>query len=228
VSSALQAALIVVVLTDLTLLGAQRWRFGIQVVALQGLAVGLTPLLAPGHGVTWAALFVAADWRAWRFVVLAAVAVSLKGVLFPRLLRRALRDAQVREEPAPPVSYSQSLALGVGLLGLATWLGGRLAVPHAPPAPLFLPCALFTMFSGLFLICARSRALTQVLGYLLLENGVYLFGLAVAPEAPLLLEMGTLLDVFLAVLVMGVALFHISRTFDSLDVDQLSALKDTD
>jgi hydrogenase-4 component E len=184
-------------------------------IALQGFAVGLTPLLL-GHAVT--------DWA--RTVVLAVAAIGLKAYLFPRLLRRALRDAQVREEASPLVGSSLSLLLGVVLLALSLWLGQRLQPPTQPPTKLFLPTALFTLFCGLFLICARSRALTQVLGYLLLENGVYLFGLAVAPEAPLLLEMGTLLDVFLAVLVMGVALFHINRAFDSIDVNRLSSLKD--
>ena len=59
-----------------------------------------------------------------------------------------------------------------------------------------------------------------------LENGIYLVGLAIAKESPLLIEMGSLLDVLFAVLVMGVAIFHIGRTFDSIEVDQLSTLKD--
>jgi hydrogenase-4 component E len=224
----LESALIFVILADVTLLGFQRWQFGIRVVALQGLAVGLMPLLLPGHRVTFEALFAHGEWEAWRLVALAAVAVPLKALLFPRLLQRALRHAQVNEEPAPLLGYSLSLVLGVAVLALSMWLGRRLSPPNAPPSPVFVPAALFTMLCGLLLICARSRALTQVLGYLVLENGVYVFGLAVAPEAPLLLEMGALLDVFLAVLVMGVALFHINRAFDSIDVNRLSALKDTE
>jgi len=76
------------------------------------------------------------------------------------------------------------------------------------------------------LIVARNNALNQVLGYLVLENGIFLTGLALALEAPLLLEMAILLDVFFGVLVMGVAIFHISRAFDSIEVDELTALKD--
>jgi hydrogenase-4 component E len=68
--------------------------------------------------------------------------------------------------------------------------------------------------------------LNQVVGYLVLEDGVYLFGLILAPEVPLLVEMGILLDVFVAVFVMGIAIFHISREFDHLEVDQLTTLKD--
>jgi len=65
----------------------------------------------------------------------------------------------------------------------------------------------------------------QTLGYLAMENGIYAFGLAFAVEEPLLVEMGVLLDVFVAVFVMGIAIYHISREFDHIDTDRLSALR---
>ena len=73
---------------------------------------------------------------------------------------------------------------------------------------------------------SRRKALTQVMGYLVLENGIYLFGITLGREAPLLVEMGVSLDVFVAVFVMGIIIFHISREFDHIDVDQLASLKD--
>ena len=69
-------------------------------------------------------------------------------------------------------------------------------------------------------------ALSQVLGYLAMENGIYAFGMAFAIQEPLMVEMGVLLDVFVAVFVMGIAIHHISREFDHIDTDKLSALKD--
>ena len=59
-----------------------------------------------------------------------------------------------------------------------------------------------------------------------MENGIYAFGMAFAVEEPLLVEMGILLDVFVAVFVMGITIYHISREFDHIDTDRLSALKD--
>jgi len=59
-----------------------------------------------------------------------------------------------------------------------------------------------------------------------MENGIYTFGVGLVRESPLLVELGVMLDVFVAVLVMGVAVFHISREFDHIDVDQLTHLKD--
>lgn len=64
-----------------------------------------------------------------------------------------------------------------------------------------------------------------MVGYLVLENGIAAFGLAVVPDVPLLVELGLLLDVFVAVFVMAIIIYHISREFDHIDADRLSALK---
>jgi hydrogenase-4 component E len=89
-----------------------------------------------------------------------------------------------------------------------------------------VPVALFTSLAGLFLIVSRKKALTQVLGYLVLENGIYAFGVGVVQGTPMLVELGVLLDVFVAVFVMGITIFHINRQFDHIDTDQLATLKD--
>jgi hydrogenase-4 component E len=212
-STFLEVCLVVVLLIDLALLGTVRSRLGVRALSLQGIAVGLVPLLIGGQG------------EAWRLWVLVILSVLLKAVVFPRLLLRALREAPVTDESAPLVGPTPSLFIGVGLLALAFGLGHRLAPPAEQASPMVFPVGLYTMLAGLYLICTRNRALTQVLGYLVLENGVFLFGQAVARESPLLIEMGALLDVMLAVLVMGAAIFHINRTFDSTDVDRLTALK---
>jgi hydrogenase-4 component E len=65
-----------------------------------------------------------------------------------------------------------------------------------------------------------------VLGFLLLENGVFVFGLLLSGFMPLMVEAGVLLDLFAAVFVMGIVMFHINREFSSLDTEKLSALKD--
>ena len=216
---ALEVTLFGLILTTLATLGSVRSQVGMQALAAQGFVVGLVPLfLFAEEG----------EWGLWRSLFLAVVSIAIKGVVFPWLLGRALRETPMREEETPLIGPSLSLILGVGLLGFAFWLTRPelLKPPQPLPSPLVMPVALFTMLAGLFVICTRNRALSQVLGYLLLENGIYVFGLAIARESPLLIEMGALLDVLFAVLVMGVAIFHIGRTFDSIEVDQLVTLKD--
>ena len=71
----------------------------------------------------------------------------------------------------------------------------------------------------------RLKAISQVLGYLVLENGVFIFGLLLLEAMPLMVEMGVLLDLLVAIFVMGIILNHINREFSSLDTRQLSTLK---
>ena len=88
-----------------------------------------------------------------------------------------------------------------------------------------MPSALFTVLAGLFVIVARRTALMQVLGFLVLENGIYTFGVGRAGDMPFLVELGVLLDLFVAVFVMGITIYHINREFDHIDTDRLDSLK---
>lgn len=212
--AAVEVILVLVVVTNLKLLGSSRLGASIRGVAMQGVLLGLLPLLA--HAGTFSA----------RFAALAAGTMAVKGLVFPRLLFRAVREAEVTREVEPYVGYVASLLVGVTALGASFWMGTRLPVPATVASPWLVPVAMFSILSGLFLIVSRKRALSQVLGFLVLENGVFTFGVGVMAETPLLVEVGVLLDVFVAVFVMGITIFHINREFDHIDTDRLSALKD--
>ena len=206
--------LVLVMLANLALLGSSRLSACIQLSAAQGILLSLLPLQVAQHG-----------WDA-RLFVFAITILVLKGFVFPALLMRTLRTADVRHEIVPVVGYVASLVFGVMTLCFCFWISSRLILPQPAPSPLVLPLALSTILIGLFLIVSRRTALMQVVGYLVLENGIYIFGVALAQEEPFLVEMGVLLDVFVAVFVMGIAIFHISREFDHIDVNQLTSLKD--
>lgn len=208
------ALIVLLILTNLRLVASSHLAACIYVVALQGLVLGLLPLL------------VGTDPLTLRACMLSGLTMGLKGIIFPWLLLRALRAVQVRKEVEPLVGYTTSLLVGAVLLALAMWFGRRLPLPVSEASPLMVPLALFTIMIGLFAIVSRRKALTQVLGYLVMENGIYAFGLTFAREEPLLVELGTLLDIFMAVFVMGITIFHISREFDHIDTDRLSLLKD--
>ena len=217
-SSLIQFILIFIVLADLTLLGSSRRRSCIQIVAAQGILLGMLPLLIPGHGMTFSAIF------------LALASIILKGVVFPRLLLRAERTAGGKREFQPIIGYSASILLGILFLVFSLWLGTRLKLPvslrESAGSQLAVPVSVYSILIGLLLIISRNKALTQVLGYLVMENGIYIFGVMFVHDQPWLVETGILLDVFVAVFVMGIAIFHISREFDHMDVDQLTVLKD--
>jgi hydrogenase-4 component E len=206
--------LVLVVLTNLKLLGSSRLGASIRVAAMQGMVLGLLPLAAHGHELTL------------RLGALAAGTIALKGIVFPWFLFRAVREAEVTREVQPYVGYVTSLLAGVLILGVSFWMCDRLPLPDTVASAWLAPVAIFSIFAGLFLIVSRKRAVSQVLGFLVLENGVYTFGVGVAPQTSLLVEAGVLLDVFVAVFVMGITLFHINREFDHIDTDRLSTLKD--
>jgi hydrogenase-4 component E len=206
--------LALVVLTNLKLLGSSRLGASIRVVAAQGVVLGLLPVLAHRPELSW------------YFVALAVGTIALKGGVFPWFLSRAVREAEVTREIEPCVGYSTSLVAGVLTLGASFWMCTRLPMPETMASAWLAPVSFFSIFTGLFLIVSRKRAVNQVLGFLVLENGVYTFGVGVASRTPLLVEAGVLLDVFVAVFVMGITIFHINREFDHIDTDRLSTLKD--
>ncbi|MGO8753212.1 MAG: hypothetical protein ACLQNE_45320 [Thermoguttaceae bacterium] len=206
------AVMVLLILTNLRLVGSSRLTACIRTVAAQAVLLGILPLLgSPGVGI--------------HAIALAAASMAIKAGLLPWLLRRAAREADVRTELEPLVGFTTSLVIALGLLGVALYLGSRLPPPGQSPAFL-IPVALFSTMIGLFVIVSRVKAVMQALGYLAMENGIYAFGMAFAIHETLLLEMGILLDVFAAVFIMGITIHHISREFDHIDTDRLSALKD--
>jgi hydrogenase-4 component E len=209
----LDRLMLLLILSDLGLLGIGRLGPALGLLAFQG--VLLSGLVLAAH----------AGALGLRLVILATASLAVRAVLFPWLLRRAGRQAGITRELNPFVGYAPSLLLGIAMLGGAMALGERLPLALTVPSQYVLPASLFTVFTGLFLVVARRKALTQCLGYLVLENGIYAFGVAAVGEVPALIELGALLDLFVAVLVMGVAMYRISEEFDHMDTDRLDTLR---
>jgi len=213
VNGFIDIVMLVLIVSNLLLLGFSQLKSCIRALACQGIALGTLPLLAHQNGVTvWA-------------VVLSVVTIGLKGVAFPRLLIGALQEADVRREVEPYVGYTASILAGFIWLAVSAWLSSRLPLFGGSLSSLTAPVSFFMVFVGLFIIVSRKKAISQILGYLVMENGMYVFGVVMLREMPLLVDLGVLLDAFAAVFVMGVAVYHINREFDHMDVDQLDMLK---
>jgi hydrogenase-4 component E len=89
-----------------------------------------------------------------------------------------------------------------------------------------VPASLATVLTGFIVLTTRRKALTQIVGYLTLENGIFVFGLTLIEAMPFLVEVGILLDVLVAVFVMGIVVEHIVREFSSLGGDELTELRE--
>jgi len=206
------AAVVPVILANLALLASSRLVTCIRLVALQGAVISITPLIFETGPLTA------------HTAVLCAVALGLKGVVFPLLLHRTLRRVVVRHEIEPYLGYPLSILLGILGLLASLWLAGRLGVPAGSYRS--FAAAFATILTGLLLIVTRKKAFTQVMGYLTAENGIFLLTAVLAPGGPLFIELTILLDVFVAVFVMGIAIHHINRQFDCIDTDRFCSLKD--
>jgi hydrogenase-4 component E len=206
-------AFVLLILTNFFLLGASRLNSCIRIGAVQGIMVGLMPIVVEGAGITV------------RIAAIGAVIIVLKGAVFPYLLSRAIRESNTSREVQPYVGYVASLFYGVFALLGAFLLDSRLQLPIHATSTLIVPLAFSMMLTGFFLIVARRNAVNQVIGYLVLENGIYSFGLAISKDIPVLIELGVLMDMFVAVFVMGIAIFRINREFDHIDAARLDSLK---
>jgi hydrogenase-4 component E len=206
---------ILVVVIDLFLLASSRLGAAIRTVAIQGALLGALPilLLHERHSLGHA-------------LVLAGGALAIKGFLIPWMMFRAIREASIRREMEPIVGFVPSMVLGGIGVALAFAFSSRLPLPNGEAHAYLVPTALSTVWAGLLLVVSRRKAVNQVLGFLVLENGVFVFGLLISDFMPIMVEAGVLLDLFAAVFVMGIVMFHINREFSSLDTEKLSALKD--
>ncbi|HTQ31028.1 MAG TPA: hypothetical protein VMI53_07445, partial [Opitutaceae bacterium] len=197
---------------NLLALASSRLPSVIRAMAVQGVALGLMPLLMERFD--------------WIVGLVALVTVAVKGFVIPHLLRRAMRAANIDREIEPFIGFVPSLLLGAGAT-IAAVAGAR-ALPLLPEhaGMLLVPGALASVFTGFVLLIGRVKAISQVCGYLILENGIYLFGLLLIHSTPLLVESGILLDLTVGVFVIGIIVDRIQRAFDSLDTRKLTVLRE--
>jgi hydrogenase-4 component E len=212
--SAVNLLVVGVLLLNLFMLGTSRIRALIQAAALQGIALAVMPLLLTGgHG-------------GWNAALIAVATVVLKGSLIPRMLLRALREAQIKREVEPLIGFVPTMLLGAAgtLLSIAFASGLPLEPQHRDL--LIVPASFSTVVSGFLLLTTRIKAITQAIGYLVLENGIFIFGMLLVDAMPFLVEIGVLLDLFVGIFVVSIIIHHINREFASLDTRRLSALKE--
>ncbi len=203
--------LIVLLLTNFFILGTANLRASIRAVALQGILLSILPLQIESQATI-------------RLVLLVLVTMVIKGFLIPMMLLKALRDVHIRHEIEPYLGFVPSLLLCVAGTGLALLFSDHLPLAAADRGSMFVPASLATLLAGFLVLTTRRKAISQVTGYLMLENGIYVFGLLLYQA--MVVEVGILLDLLVGIFVMGIVLNHIQREFSSLDTERLSRLRE--
>jgi hydrogenase-4 component E len=203
--------LIVLLLMNFFILGTANLRAAIRAVAAQGLLLSVLPLFVESH-------------PTFRLVALVVTTAAIKGVVIPALLLKALRDVHIRHEVEPYLGFVPSLFLCATGTALALLFADHLPLAPAERASLFVPASLATLLAGFLVLTTRRKAISQVTGYLVLENGIYVFGLLLYQA--MVVEVGVLLDLLVGIFVMGIVLNHIQREFSSVDTERLSRLRE--
>jgi hydrogenase-4 component E len=157
--------------------------------------------------------------------LVAVLLVGLKGVAMPWLLRRMERRFGTERELAPYINTATSLVVA-GLLVLFGYAVMRPVVAASVlPTRTAMPLAMGLVLVSLLVVVSRKKALTQVIGFLMLENGIALLALLGAYGIPLIVELGVFLDALMGFLVMQIFVYRIHETFETIDVDQLDRLR---
>ena len=206
-------ALVLVLLSVLAAFGTGRITLMIKMVALQGILISLLPLA------------LGLETTAGNIIYTGAV-LLIRGIVIPGAILIAIRKVAIRRGVQPIVGPHVSLLAALLLIVAAFYVSARITLPVPAQNELLLPTAITLLVAGMFILMTRRNAIAMVLGYIIMENGIYLGGGVFSTRAHHIVELGILLDVLAGVMLMGVILQNINRTLDDVDTSLLRSLKD--
>jgi hydrogenase-4 component E len=204
---------LLIVLSNIFLLGSSRTGAMIRGIAFQGLMLSLLPLFIPSGEV-----------RILEILILAALSIVVKGVLIPHYLGRVTRNVNIRKELHPYVSYSVSVLFGLLISYASFYFIKKLPFMYLSISPFNTSAAFASIIIGMFIIATRRNIIAQIIGYLVFENGGFILAISIASSQPLFVEIGIMLDLLAGIVIMVVAVNHIHLYFNSVDAESLERL----
>jgi hydrogenase-4 component E len=184
----------------------------VRVLSLQGFIL---------FGVTFLQL---QDIQTYNLVLILLETIVFKALAVPIFLGYLIRRNKITRESEPYLPQFISLIIITIIIVVTVLLANSIQDTHLDK--IFFIVSLSTLFTGLYFIASRKKIITHVMGYLMIENGVFVLSLAVGNEMPNLVNLGIMLDVFASVLILGIFLNKLGDVFKDVTVDQLSNLKD--
>jgi hydrogenase-4 component E len=160
----------------------------------------------------------------WNLVLVLLETIVFKAIAVPLFLRYLIKRNKMTRETEPFLPHFFSLIIVTGIIIITILLSNAVEDTHVQK--IFFVVALSTLFTGLYLIASRKKIITHLVGYLIIENGVFVLSLAVGNEMPMLLNMGIMLDIFVSVLILGIFVNKIGDILVNPDVDELKGLVD--
>ncbi len=209
----LDTILSLVLLSVLFSLGSSRLPGLIKVIAFQGIVVSLVQLFM-GHELTTGS------------VVFSLVTMVIRGVVIPLSIYLVIKKVSINRSVEPIIGFHASLFAGLALIVAATFVSHKFNIPSVCTSALLMPTAITILIAGMFILMARRNAIAMVLGYIMMENGIYLVGTTFTTHARHIVEFGILLDVLAGVMIMAIMLQNIKQKFDDVDTVHLRNLKE--
>jgi hydrogenase-4 component E len=195
------------------------WRRGlratISLLAWQGVALAAIPIANGVHQHTWAPIAVG------------IVVLALRGVLLPLLLARAIRGEDHGAREATPLVNTTAALLVTAALTMVAYAATRPLIEHSPtPGTRAAPAAFAALLIAVLVMVSRRRAMSQAIGFLMLDNGIAATAFLITAGVPLIVELGASLDILFAMIVLGVLTDRMRQSFGDTDLNQLRELRD--
>ncbi len=150
--------------------------------------------------------------------------IAFKALAIPFFLNYVIHKNRITRDAEPFLPNFVSLLITTGIIIGMFVLSN--AIADSTISKIYFVVALSTLFTGLYIILTRKKIITHVMGYLVIENGVFILSLAVGNEMPMLVNLGILLDIFASIFLLGIFVNRIGDVLKDVDVDQLRHLRD--
>lgn len=187
------------------------------------------------HLFAWQGLFLSISTAVVGFVagqshlyISSVLTLALKVILLPYILHRLIIRLQIHKEIETVVNVPTTMLIGIALVIFSYHLTAPIRELSTFVTKSTIAVALATVMLGLLMMITRRHAVTQIIGFLAMENGLFFAATSATYGMPLVVELGVGLDILIAAFIFGIFFFHISETFDSLDVEQMARLKEED
>jgi hydrogenase-4 component E len=174
------------------------------------------------------ALLVAVGYGEMHILTAAILTVVVKVIAIPYVLNKITDAIKVRKEIDFTINVTVSLLICGGLVIVADSVAQPILSAHDPATlgvSRVLPASIAMILIGMFIMISRKKAVTQLIGLLTMENGLFLSGLAITYGMPMIVEVGIFFDILMAALILGVFMYRINRTFESVSMDTLRSLR---
>ena len=205
-----------ILVTAFLIVSSRSLVFYVRLFAIQSFLLGLVAFMVViGYGET-------------HILIAAILTIAVKAVIIPAALRKIIERIKIHKEIDFNINITTSLLICALLVILADSVGRPILEAQrlsGLPVSRVLPASIAMIMIGMFIMIARKQAVSQIIGLLTMENGLFLSGLSITYGMPLIVEIGIFFDIFVAVLILGVFVFRINQTFDSINIDTIRRLR---